>query len=272
MKKAEGDTSVSITKVALGKGLSKRRSTEIQLGELDMKGGGKNTPSGRVMASARRLSKQISYRQLNSNSPAKGSKGAFIQEPEIEHGDDQGDNNDIVFMDAALNMIMAGGGDNVTVTTTSSNQTNSNKQETKKSEQTVPETIVKEEPQLSLNTKGASGASNQAAPNQPSTQAPRTTAVEPKPAAVVPPVKYVTPKYLFPMATIPVLDKRGEEIEMSQLTNIEYLISGSNSDISTAKLKGKGNVILKLMKEFPGDREVAMHEYVTEHDVLARIR
>ena len=78
--------------------------------------------------------------------------------------------------------------------------------------------------------------------------------------------------HLFDISTIPCVAERDILIPMSSLYSLEFLIYGSNSTVSKAKLAKKGKVILKLMKKEPINRDVASKEYECEHDALARIR
>ena len=71
---------------------------------------------------------------------------------------------------------------------------------------------------------------------------------------------------------IPRLPHLRGELHISDINVTEFLVYGSNSGISAATIRGVGKVILKLMIENPAHRDVAMHEYAMERDVLSRLR
>ena len=82
----------------------------------------------------------------------------------------------------------------------------------------------------------------------------------------------VDEEYEYPIARLPVQEGRNRTFQFGELSRLEHLTYGSNSTISSAYVRGIGNVILKLVKHTVQNRETASEEFQMEHDTLCRLR
>ena len=240
------------TKIVLGRGLSHRRSSRmIKLEELDIVKNPENSGSfrDRVAGSNRRISYEISARKSVSILQRQASRdstspGQFLSSPALRH-----DSTEAFEVENTTQPVEKNELNPIQINNINNNDNSQPKVETSPNIEKIPGK------QTTPKTKQA------------------TDQKEKKPAPIQKQNSYISQHaHLYPVELIPCFEERTAEIPMNDLSNIEFLIYGSNSGISTANLRGKGRVILKLMKEDCYNREVAYHEYVTEHDVLARIR
>ena len=76
--------------------------------------------------------------------------------------------------------------------------------------------------------------------------------------------------FSFPVAEIPTKFGVRKDININIFEDKKFLASGSNADISVARLHGE-RVVIKMIKEVVQHDRLAIHEFDVEHGLLARI-
>eukprot|EP00607_Mallomonas_marina_P008532 CAMPEP_0182419010 /NCGR_PEP_ID=MMETSP1167-20130531/3396_1 /TAXON_ID=2988 /ORGANISM="Mallomonas Sp, Strain CCMP3275" /LENGTH=554 /DNA_ID=CAMNT_0024593563 /DNA_START=152 /DNA_END=1819 /DNA_ORIENTATION=+ len=79
------------------------------------------------------------------------------------------------------------------------------------------------------------------------------------------------PPYLFNIKKLPKKSNIDENMSFSALTNIRFLVDGSNSNIFKANIDKSTPVIVKIVMKDPPNLSVAKKEFALEQRVLARI-
>lgn len=74
----------------------------------------------------------------------------------------------------------------------------------------------------------------------------------------------------FPVAEIPVKHTIPVNLTIDDVTNLESLATGSNSDIYLGNFKGQ-RVVVKMIKENMMNTVIANHEFDVEHGILCRV-
>ena len=78
--------------------------------------------------------------------------------------------------------------------------------------------------------------------------------------------------FCFSLTDIPFNFVNDQNIHFTDISELRYLVDGSNSNVSKGKLKKVGPIILKLIKKDITNKLLVESEFDAEHQVLYRMQ